>query len=86
MWKEKKTTSRDEGFYIRESTVNPGKNSQEVQQDLAPAAVIIHDSTVRKRFLRGGRKIIIPQKNTIIDCCHDERKIFLCKTICVLDC
>lgn len=64
--RKRKTTARDEVFLIRESRLNPRKTSQELQQDLAHAGVVVHDSTVRKRLIEGGRKTIRPQKKQLL--------------------
>lgn len=64
--RKRKTTRRDEAFLIRDSKLNPRKTSQELQQDLAHAGVIVHDSTVRKRLIEGGRKTIRPHKKQLL--------------------
>lgn len=65
--RKRKTTPRDEAFLIRESKLNPRKTSQELQKDLAHVGVIVHDSTIRKRLIEGGRKTIRPQKKQLLN-------------------
>lgn len=64
--RKRKTTSRDESFILRNSKLNPKKTSYDLQQDLEKAGVKIHDSTIRRRLLEGGRKAVRPQKKQLL--------------------
>lgn len=64
--RKRKTTHRDECLLLRNSKLNPRKTSFDLQQDLEKAGVKIHDSTVRKRLIEGGRKAIRPQKKQLL--------------------
>lgn len=54
--RNRKTTARYEAVLIKESKLNTGKTSQQLQQDLALIEGIIHDCTVLKRLIEGGKK------------------------------
>lgn len=64
--RKRKTTARDDIFFIRNSKLNPRKTSHELQQDLAVAGIAVHDSTVRRRLLERGRRAIRPQRKQLL--------------------
>ena len=64
--RKRKTTVRDDKMIVRNSVLNPRKNSREFQRDLIPAGIHIDSSTVRRRLLAAGRLARKPQKKPLL--------------------
>lgn len=45
---------------VKGELLNPRKTSYDLQEDLEKIGVKIHDSTIRRRLLDGGRKAVRP--------------------------
>ncbi|KAG8330066.1 hypothetical protein J6590_072303, partial [Homalodisca vitripennis] len=61
-----KTTPRDEAFPLRGSKFHPRNTSYDLHQDLEKNRIYIHDSTVRKRFLDGGKITVRAQRKQLL--------------------
>lgn len=64
--RKRATTARDDVFLLRQSKIDPTKNSFDLQKDLAARGTQIHDSTVRRRLLEGGRPARRPVKKQLL--------------------
>lgn len=78
--RKRKTTPRDEAFLLRESKIHPRKTSYDLQQDLEKAGVKIHDSTVRRRLLEGGRRAVRPQRKQLLTAPMMKKRLNWAKT------
>ena len=70
-WKRKcgrkrKTSSRDDIFVMRQSKLDPRKNSLDLQRDVALTGTEISASEMRKRLIMGWRKYIRPVKKQLL--------------------
>ena len=71
--RKRKTTKRDDLILLRNSKINPQKNSEQLKRDLDKSGVHVSSSTVG-RLLEKGRKARKPKKKQLLTAAMKKKR------------